>query len=180
MSAKFQNKGERDLFGQFQTADTKIRKKTKILLPDIKKSLNLSYETAIFISIGFVMSCIIFFSLGVEKGRQDTKGQVREGRHQGPLRESLSREKAAKARELPSSKDPEIKDAYAVQLAAFEKIDSAIEEQDRLRKRGYHADIKRVGHYYQLYVGGFDTKAKAQGALNKLKTNYKDCYIKKH
>ena len=49
----------------------KIRKKTRFLLPDAKNSTTISYEAAIFYIIGFVMACIIAFSLGVEKGRHD-------------------------------------------------------------------------------------------------------------
>jgi hypothetical protein len=33
--------------------------------------MTVSYETVIFCMIGFVMACIITFSLGVEKGRND-------------------------------------------------------------------------------------------------------------
>ena len=192
MSAKFQNKGEKDLFDQFQTADTKIRKKTKILLPSIKKSLSLSYENIIFITIGFVMSCIIFFSLGVEKGRQDigrgvnNKGprtsrfapaqNAQESSRQGTEQAKKQKKKVA---QQPTDKKTRVKDEYVVQLAAFKKSNSAKEEQGNLKKTGYHADIKRVGDFYQLYIGGFASKKKAEDLLSKLKTSYKDCYIKK-
>ncbi|MDP2921684.1 MAG: hypothetical protein Q8O12_04900 [Candidatus Omnitrophota bacterium] len=61
-----------DLFDS-QAADKKIRRKTRFLLPDVKNSITISYETMIFYIIGFVMACIIVFSLGVEKGRYDEK-----------------------------------------------------------------------------------------------------------
>jgi hypothetical protein len=73
MNIKSQEKTQGDLFEQVQTADKKIRKKTRLLLPDVKNSTVISYETAIFYIIGFVMACIITFSLGVEKGRYDEK-----------------------------------------------------------------------------------------------------------
>jgi len=74
MNIKSQEKTtQSDLFEQAQTADKKIRKKTRFLLPDIRNSMTISYETAIFYMIGFVMACIIIFSLGVEKGRHDEK-----------------------------------------------------------------------------------------------------------
>jgi len=66
-----QNKDQSDLFGQYHAIDNQIRKKAHFLLPNIKNSVTLSYENIIFILIGFLMSCIIFFSLGVEKGRHD-------------------------------------------------------------------------------------------------------------
>ena len=73
MNIKNQEKAQSDLFEQALTVDKKIRKKTRFLLPDVKNSTTISYETAIFYMIGFVMACIITFSLGVEKGRHDEK-----------------------------------------------------------------------------------------------------------
>jgi len=73
MNIKSQEKTQSDLFEQAQTADKKIKRKTRLLLPDVKNNFILSYETMIFFMIGFVMACIIVFSLGVEKGRYDEK-----------------------------------------------------------------------------------------------------------
>lgn len=73
MNIKSQEKAQPDLFGQVQAVDKKIRRKTMLLFPDIKNSVTLSYETTVFLMIGFVMACIIIFSLGVEKGRYDEK-----------------------------------------------------------------------------------------------------------
>ena len=73
MSIKSQEKAQSDLFEQAQTVDKKIRRKTRILLPDVRNNVTISYETMIFVMIGFVMMCMIVFSLGVEKGRYDDK-----------------------------------------------------------------------------------------------------------
>jgi hypothetical protein len=73
MNIKTQEKTQGDLFEQAQSVDKKIRRKTRFLLPDAKNSTTVSYETVIFYMIGFVMACIIAFSLGVEKGRYDEK-----------------------------------------------------------------------------------------------------------
>ncbi|MDP2981487.1 MAG: hypothetical protein Q8N67_05430 [Candidatus Omnitrophota bacterium] len=73
MNIKTQEKTQSDLFEQAQTVDKKMRRKTRFLLPDVKNSTTISYEAVIFYIIGFVMACIIAFSLGVEKGRYDEK-----------------------------------------------------------------------------------------------------------
>lgn len=70
---KSQEKTQFDLFEEAQAVDKKIKRKTRFFLPDIKNSLTVSYETMIFFMIGFIMVCIIVFSLGVEKGRYDEK-----------------------------------------------------------------------------------------------------------
>ena len=167
MSAKFQNKGERDLFEHFHEADAKVRKKTKILLPDIKKDLRLSYENVIFIVIAFVMSCIICFSLGVEKGRKDIRNvsdrrQEIKDPGQGIMDQGPQKEVAGK---------------YIIQLAAFKKISTAEKARTILKDKGYAGDIKHRGDYYQLYIKGFDSERNAEVVRKKLKEHYPDCYI---
>jgi len=73
MNIKTQEKNQTDLFEQSQSVDKKIRKKTRFLLPDVKNTISVSYETLIFTIIGFLMVCIATFALGVEKGRHDEK-----------------------------------------------------------------------------------------------------------
>ncbi len=73
MNIKTQEKNQFDLFEQGQSVDKKIRRKTRFLLPDVKNSITVSYETLIFTIIGFLMVCIAVFALGVEKGRHDEK-----------------------------------------------------------------------------------------------------------
>ena len=177
MSARFQNKGEKDLFDQFQSADREIRKKTKLILPNIKKSLSFSYENVIFITIGFVMSCIIFFSLGVEAGKRNIGHTSDRGQAARDKIESTG--EIVKERRVEEPKRLK-NEEYVIQLAAFNKKLPAEAEQTELQKKGYRADIKQSGNYYQLYIQGFDSTEKAQEVLGKLKEKYKDCYIKKY
>jgi hypothetical protein len=188
MKLRFQNKREKDLFDQFQTAEEKIKEKTKILLPDIKRSLNLSSENIIFIIIGFVMSCVIFFTLGVEKGRRE----VIQGLYkQGSLRQNLPpvsnvkkideakkvAQVATQEASIKKNQDTQNK-YYSVQLSCFKGKDAADREKAALKKIGYNADIRQSGNYYQLYIGGFKTKKDAQNMAERLKDRYNDCYVK--
>jgi cell division protein FtsN len=193
MTPIFQSKKEKDLFEQFQTADEKIREKTKNLLPGIKKSLNLSYENIVFLVIAFVMSCVIFFTLGVEKGRRDVgyvkdKGETRSSQgSQEAFRQSLP--PVTKSRDLRRIEAKEVKaqetsrdregEYYTVQLAAFRSKEAADRERAELKKNGYNAGIRISGDYYQLFIDGIKTKKDAQTIVNKLKNKYNDCYVKK-
>ncbi len=167
MVARFQDKSEKDLFDQFQVGGKKIRKKTRILLPQLKKSLSLSYENAIFLIIGFTMACIICFSLGVEKGRQDT------GITGTPYHSSAAADSGTGQANKTQNK-------YVIQLAAFRKKGPAEDALAKLRSEGYIADIKRSGDYYQIFIGGFGKRREAERLLKRLKGKYKDCYIKKY
>lgn len=184
MTSKFQHKPEKDLFEQLQTADKKVKKEAKFLLPSTKRSYNLSYENILFVVIAFVMFSIIFFSLGVEKGRRDigyleTKDISRLRPLSGRLRSSGQAQQET-GREKPGEGIQNSNQYnYVIQLASFKKKESAEEELARLNNGGYKADIKKSGDYYQIYIGGFAKERNAQISLKKLKERYKDCYIKK-
>ncbi|NQT75745.1 MAG: SPOR domain-containing protein [Candidatus Omnitrophica bacterium] len=177
MTPKLPDRTEQDLFGDAQAADRKIRKKTRFLLPRIKKSTTISYENVIFLSIGFVMSCIIFFSLGVEKGRRDVNHVRRQEETSGPST-SLGAGKQQETREeVVEKNEKKIQTRYIIQLAAFKGLGSAKEEQVKLEKAGYAAGVRKSGDYYQVYISGFNEKQDAQRLLGRLKEKYGDCYI---
>ena len=179
MGARFQDKIQKDLFEQFQEANKKITKKTTFFLPQLKKIATLSYENIIFLVIGFVMSSIIFFSLGVEKGRQDVNRINKEAQDVRP--ETMLQNKnqdPQKTSLLPQKVEQKTQNKYIIQLAAFRKKEAAEEEIVKLRKKGYAANIKKSGDFYQLYVGSFQNKETAQRLLKELEEKYKDCYIK--
>ena len=175
MRMRFHDKTETDLFEHAQASDKKIRKKTRFLLPSLKNTITISYENFIFIAIGFVMSCIIFFSLGVEKGRQDVNHKEKPKK----VETKVSVKKEIIIPEKIIFEKKETTGDYIIQLAAFKKRESAKEEVDRLKKNGYKPGIRKSGSYYQLYIGGFNKRQAAEDLLGKLKGKYKDSYIKK-
>lgn len=174
----FHDKKEKDLFEDLQTADKNIRKKVRLQLPRLKNRLSLSYENLIFLAIGFVMCSIIFFSFGVEKGRQDVNGIK-------VLKYKSIKERAGNAIVNGSAQQETIKKSssksgYIIQLAVFKDSNSAEKEHNSLVKKGYKAGIKKSGDYYQLYVGDFAEKKEAKKLLKGLQVKYKDCYIKEN
>ncbi len=112
MTTKPQEKNQIDLFEQGQSVDKKIRKKTRFLLPDVKNTTHISYETMVFIIIGFVMVCIATFALGVEKGRYDEKIKLEGILQQQVMREAQPQPKSELkkgASNVPASKPKNIK-----------------------------------------------------------------------
>jgi len=178
MHSKFQDNKESDLFEQAQISDKKIRRKTRFLLSHLKENVAISYENIVFLAIAFVMSCIISFSLGVEKGRQDIGGVAQQDRE--GYKKDVSQIKPFESKEDLGRIDVKASiGKYIIQLAAFKKKESAQKELKRLSGMKYHARIRQSGGYYQLYIGNFEYKKKAQVALKELKDIYSDCYIKK-
>ncbi len=173
MKSKYPEEAERDLFGEVDAADKKIRKKTGLIGgQQLKNNRLISYENAIFLIICFILSSIIFFSIGVEKGKRDVSSTEKE-----------SKQDASSAKTEVDIEEQRIEnktgDIYVIQLAAFKTKGSAEDEMNKLRKQGYKADIKKSGYYYQVYIGGFEDKNSAQKITNELKKDFNDCYVKK-
>ncbi len=169
MTARFHDRSEKDLFDQFQVGEKKIRKKTRVLLPQLKKNISLSYENVIFLMIGFAMACIISFSLGVEKGRRE-----------GGVTDNGQQKAEENVAEIKQQVIDISVDKYIVQLAAFKNRGPAEDELSKLKREGYIGSVKRSGDYYQFFIGGFDKKSDADMLRKKLLKKYPDCYVKKY
>ncbi|MBU1888136.1 MAG: SPOR domain-containing protein [Candidatus Omnitrophica bacterium] len=176
MSAKFQGKQEKDLFEQFQGTEKKVLKKTRFLIPRIKNSIEVSYENIIFLSIGLLIACIVFFSLGVEKGRREVVLRAVPVRNIGMFSVNLDKKQDSSA-PVVSKEIPVLPEGYTLQLASFRNRGPAEQERDKLRKEGYSADVKRSGEYYQVYIGGFDKRTEAERFKGKFINKYHDCYV---
>ncbi len=177
MSAKFQSKGERDLFEQFQEKGVRSKKNIKFTLPRLRKSIEFSYENIIFLSIAFIMLSVMFFSLGVEKGRQEGSYRRKKvGTTRVETVMPIEKKPLPKRQRIAKKR---IKSNYAIQLAAFTSIISAEEETKKLKKEGYSAKIRKSGSYFQVFLDGFDNRKKAEALLKKLVKKYGDGYIKK-
>lgn len=174
MSAKFQEKQEKDLFEQFHGAEKKVSKKTGFLIPRIKDSIVIHHENIVFFSIGFLVSCIICFSLGVEKGRRDMV------RATTPVERIIvagaEKQKPARARITTETVPAETK-GFVVQLATVKNKSSAEKEVNKLISDGYNARVRKSGEYYQIYVGVFNKEAEADSLKQKLISRYNDCYV---
>ena len=70
-----------EFFSEFQTAEAKKSDLPfrKNMAAGKRVALNLSYENIVLVFIGFIMLAVIFFSLGVEKGKR-ADGQKKEDR----------------------------------------------------------------------------------------------------
>jgi len=70
-------------------------------------------------------------------------------------------------------------EGYCVQVASFEKNESALKEAENLKKSGYPVLIIQKGKYSVVYAGRFKEEKEAKTSLNKLKAKYKDCVLRR-
>ncbi|MDD5613700.1 MAG: SPOR domain-containing protein [Candidatus Omnitrophica bacterium] len=73
----------------------------------------------------------------------------------------------------------QVKQYFALQVVAYKNISYAESEKKNLEKSGFPAYIEEAGTYRIVYVGPYSSKSEADAALVKLKSRYRDAFIKK-
>lgn len=125
------------------------------------------YEKIIFILIILVITGIVSFSLGIEKGKKLVSAKPEEEKPAGndqavtplPLKETLQN--------------------YTIQVATYKYKTSAEREAEALEREGFSPLVISTGKHIVLCVGKFSDKETAQQLQSKLKKRYQDCFIRR-
>jgi hypothetical protein len=141
------------------------------------------YEKIILIIIVVLVTGIIAFSLGVERGknialtgRQDVP-ELAKAQSSLPVSQVIvKREEALKQIAAPSLQQP---GAFTIQVASFKTRVNAQKEAEFLKRKGYTALIFNKGAYVILCVGNFPNKEAAQPLLSELNKRYGSCTIRR-
>jgi subtilase family serine protease len=147
------------------------------------------YEKTILIIIGFVITGIVSFSLGVEKGKGFILLKTDSHLDIGVLPKSSS---SASSVSIPKqmTKDqqyqPKEKDGlkeyiqnYTIQVASFLNKINARKEADILKRKGLSPLVLSKGKFIIVCVGSFSKRKEAESLLPKLKKQYRDCRIRR-
>lgn len=186
-----QSQGE--LFEEFAKTRRQSRLQ-KYRLPYRVLTINLSNEKLVICAIIFIMSLIIFFSLGVEKGSKLARAPW-EGKYESTLAGqyelrpkeeipalvvSLKKDQTSiiESKKEKVAKSEEQK-KYIIQVATFRQYELAKKEADKLKRQGYQTLIFTKGKFSEICVGGFKLKDQASEHLMKLKKVYRDCFIRR-
>ncbi len=156
-----------------------------------------NYEKGILLIIGFIITCVIAFSAGVEKGKRtamlksgfrfDTAAVKKiqaplnnqpAARLENPLPEKPPAEKPPAERPLAVAVVSNAK-GYTIQLATYQTKAYAQKEVNALKKKGFSPIVRSKGAYTILYVGNFSNKNTAQSLSSKLEKKYKGCYVRR-
>lgn len=165
------------------------------------KSLTLTAENIIVLGIVFVMTLVLFFSFGFEKGRRVTRNsmlgttQIATPAAEPPAQVShvapAAREAAPleeRAGGLGAGKDPlpEVspgtaaqEDIFTIQVASFNRERDAQKEAMLLKKKGYDIYVLSKGKHSIVCVGKFAQKNAAKQFSNRLKNKYTDCLVRR-
>ena len=168
----------------------------------LTKDLTLSLENIIVLCIIFVMSLVLFFSFGVEKGRR--AAVVPDGVHSAPetkkvildssasgtkkiheesvvfpidVPKGLTEDSDATPRQMQDDDQERI---FTIQVASFKLRKNAQREADHLKSIG-HEDVFVIakGSYSIVCVGKFAQRVEAKKFSSKLSNRYNDFLVRR-
>ncbi len=148
-----------------------------------------NYEKIILIIIGFIITGIVSFSLGVVKGQRiimlKTNSNIDIATTAQPrvsvqtTEENLIQSPVVKENIIKETKPKEYIQTYTIQVASYKTKTHAQKEAQNLTKKGMSALVLSKGPYTILCVGNFSDKVTAKSLLLELKKRYRDCFIRR-
>ncbi|MFC1631783.1 SPOR domain-containing protein [Candidatus Omnitrophota bacterium] len=149
-----------------------------------KVNLSCSYENLIIVSIGLIMTLLVCYSLGVEKGKRLAQAkdllipEVAEQTKPAVEHKTTEPKKVKPKVKVAQAKEKINQDLPYIQVASFRTDKYAQKEMQRLKEKGFSAYALDWGTYKVVCVGGYDNKNQANLALKQLKTMYADCILR--
>ncbi|MCF7907683.1 MAG: SPOR domain-containing protein [Candidatus Omnitrophica bacterium] len=154
-----------------------------------QQKIKLPLDILTIASVVFVLSLIISFSLGVEKGKKIASSKIAIEPQERLPRLDVAVDKQSV--EPDSSKQDSLveekivpneivknKQKYNIQVASFYKENTARKEAEQLKENGYPTSVSRKGKYVVIYVGDFDDEGEAKSNFELLQKRYKDCILR--
>lgn len=140
-----------------------------------------NYEKTILIIIGFMITGIVSFSLGVEKGKKITMLKSNSSL------DTATQKQISPSPEIPTAQQvlttqPEVTTQpknYTIQIATYQTKTYAQKEAETLKRKGLVALVLSKGEYTVVCVGSFSNRDAAKSLLPELKKRYRDCFIRR-
>ncbi len=182
--------------------------KTRPLPPNTLFSFIRNYEKVVLVIIGLLITAVISFCFGVEKGKR-LASAINNNRLQTASTES-PKQTAPAAIETVAEANPNktaaaavvdnaqtqakeqqktetIKDTeeqaiiqnYTIQVASYKNKSVARKEAELLKRKGFSSAVLSKKGYSIVCIGTFTNRDKAKQVLTKLRKQYQDCYIRR-
>jgi len=150
-----------------------------------------SFEKSILLIISFMICAILFFCLGIERGKHQALVKVNSkldlaSKEVSPSKKTLVEYKVFSAAidNMKSIKEDgnslaKEETKFTIQVASFKTTNDAEKEATALQKKGFTAIVLTKGSYSIVCVGNFNNKNPAASMMLKLKGTYRDCFIRR-
>ncbi|HPN88160.1 MAG TPA: SPOR domain-containing protein [Candidatus Omnitrophota bacterium] len=196
---------------QFELFSNAIEKQSGELVKKrpLLRDMTLTVENSIIAAVMILMAFVLFFSLGVERGKKisvspkdaskiavaqekkaDIMGSSVSAKHEKNI--PVAQEEASYQEGIPQSpvlehtaepapkKNDLIENFYTIQVASFKQKDSAEKEALKIKNNlGHETFVISKGDYVIVCVGRFEKKDDAQLVAHRLKSKYNDYYIRR-
>lgn len=195
---------QKELFEGFEAPRRSRRPRFAQLFQKTDFSIALTAEKLVFISIGIIMLIVVFFAMGIEKGKSlaakidapVAPAQTVAAKVKVPAKVAATPAKVttapaaapvaqAKVAPGPANISPKDKSTvspndkpYTIVAAAFLRQDFASNEAAILKAGGLDAFVLKSDPYYLACVGSFANKDSALKSLNKVRQKHRDAYVK--
>lgn len=191
-----------ELFSEFEAPNAK--KPGLFLRQDIalgkKIILKFSYENLVLFFIVFIMLLVVFFSLGVEKGKRIVSHReiaridravdkvvkrptkVEEGKSKTfitPVEIDIDKFKDVKLGTTIEKAADVPEKPYTIQVIAFKKEENAKKEVEQLKSKGYDVFMIPSSEWIQVCIGRYTNKEESKKDFDILKKKYPTCYLRK-
>lgn len=168
-----------EFFSEFQASGgNKFAYFKKEMALGKKMVLSISYENLVLFFIVLIMLVVVFFSLGVEKGKRVAAKYMRTwaaAHAKGAAEKKEGRENPEES--SGKSADLQFK-PYTIQVMAVKKIEEAQREVARLNDAGYKAFIVQSSAWYHVCAGRYINAAESSKDLAAIKEKYPASYIR--
>lgn len=158
-------------------------------------AVTLTAEKIVFLVIGIIMLGVIFFALGVEKGKslvaKTPVPVVKTPAVQETVVQTQPKQVLLKTASVPSTNittrdgikvpvqtQPDKGKPYTIVAAAFLRQDFASKEAGRLKASGLESFVYFSDPYYLACVGSFASKENASKLLGRVRQMHRDAYIR--
>jgi len=174
---------EKGNFSQLELfAQAKRHSQGKMDTPNTFWNYIRNYERVILVIIGFIITGVVSFSLGVEKGKRLAVLKSEAYLDMAKSTHSINKQalkNTAQKQDISKSAPKGTNRQYTVQVATFQTRTYAQKEAEVLRKKGFLPLVLPKGKYSILCVGNFSSQKTAKSLLSKLKQRYRDCFIRR-
>lgn len=190
-----------DLFNKAEEGASSAQRLSGTFLSYIR-----TYERLVLMLIGIVITGVVCYCVGVEKGKHIALTQVNsnldiayQNKTIAPRQDIVqAAPRVSPVRVLPAVIQPvkvvpakvnqpvlvakavqPAKGLYTIQIGTYEGKVSAQQELSALKQQGLLPVLRPSGKYIVVSVGNFPDQATAKSVLTQLKRKYRDCYIRR-
>ena len=181
---------QKEFFEEFKEEKGKIKKiAEKVAWGRKRHSVNVPAENIVFLVIILMMSVVIAFALGVERGKRlisvVPEAQIveykEESKEPDPVAGRVSLETKPEAEPGAAEKTimKENEPPYTIQLIAYKQKAAAEKEKNKLLNKQREAFIIPSGDWYQVCAGNYASVKDAESRLKEFSKDYKGCFVRK-